>query len=206
VLWSKLLQDDPVRLELELAKAGTTLNDLARDIRDVSEMKEVTVRMSPEARRMLALEHFGDQGHSQPEHRTPWVLSRTRSRVTTRITPDFGVLPRLEAAVPVAGEQQSKAKTPRHRPPAPIARASVQQLTLELAQRKARPHDRELTQENIAYRVKMDRSRIQQAEALERVGWDLLRSHPEFSANDGFVRWPSVEKAIQILASERAEN
>jgi hypothetical protein len=32
---SKLLRDDPVRLEIELAKAGTSLNDLARDIRDV---------------------------------------------------------------------------------------------------------------------------------------------------------------------------
>jgi hypothetical protein len=28
VLWSKLLRDDPERLEIELAKVGTTLNDL----------------------------------------------------------------------------------------------------------------------------------------------------------------------------------
>jgi hypothetical protein len=95
---------------------------------------------------------------------------------------------------------------PRHRPPDPIPEATVKDLKWELAQRKARPGDREFTQEKIAGRLELDRSRIQQAEALERVGWDLLRSHPEFSASDGFVRWPSAREAARILASERAEN
>ena len=96
---------------------------------------------------------------------------------------------------------------PRHRHPASIPTETVKQLKLELAQRKARPRDREFTQEKIAARLGLsDRSRVQQAEALQRLGWDLLRSDPEFSANDGSVRWPSARKAARLLASGSAEN
>jgi hypothetical protein len=103
-------------------------------------------------------------------------------------------------SAPASGKQ----KKPRHRPPDPIPEATVKRLMWELAQRKARPRDRELTQEKIASRVELHPTRVQQAEALERVGWDLLRSHPEFSVNDGFVRWPNARKAAQLLASKRA--
>jgi hypothetical protein len=102
--------------------------------------------------------------------------------------------------------QPQAAKRPRHRPPDPIPLATVKDLKWELAQRKAKPRDPELTQEKIAGRLGLDRTRVQQAEALEKAGWDLLRSHPDFSANDDLVRWPSAEKAARILASERAEN
>jgi hypothetical protein len=102
--------------------------------------------------------------------------------------------------------EQPNAKKPRHRPPAPIATATVKQLKWELAQREAKPADRELTQEKIAARLSLDDTRVQQAEGLQRVGWDLLRSHPDFPVDEGFVRWPGVRKAAQILASERTEN
>lgn len=95
---------------------------------------------------------------------------------------------------------------PRHRPPDPIPEATVKQLKWELAQRKARRRGPEFTQEKIAGRLGLDRTRVQQAEALEQVGWDLLRSHPDFSAKDDSVRWPSAKEAARILASERAEN
>jgi hypothetical protein len=121
--------------------------------------------------------------------------------------PDWLVLhvrERLAAEMPKAASPS--AKKPRHRHPDPISRATIKRLMLELAQRKARPRDRDFTQEKIGGRFGLDRSRIQQAEGLMRVGWDLLRSHPEFSANDDLVRWPSVKEAARILASERAEN
>ena len=104
------------------------------------------------------------------------------------------------------GVDGHQVRRPRHRPPAPISEATVKDLRWELAQRKARPRDPKLTQEKIAERLELERSRVQQAEALERVGWDLMRSRPDFSANDGSVRWPSAVKAARILASERAEN
>ena len=105
-----------------------------------------------------------------------------------------------------AAPQPQAAKRPRHRPPDPISEETIKDLKWELAQRKARRGDRELSQEKIAGRLELDRSRIRQAEALELAGWDLLRSHPDFSAKDGFVRWPSPQEAARILVSERAEN
>ena len=106
---------------------------------------------------------------------------------------------------------EPRARRPRHRPPDAIPIATVKRLMWDLAQRKAqrkaRPRvDPELTQEKIGERLELNRSRVQQAEALERVGWDLLRSHPEFSADDGFVRWPSAKNAARLMAPERAEN
>lgn len=95
MLWSKLLRDDPERLEIELAKVGTTLNDLVRDVRDVPELNEITAKMSREARELLALQYFGDQRHPQPQHRRDWVHAVSRGRATTRRTPDFGRLQQL---------------------------------------------------------------------------------------------------------------
>jgi hypothetical protein len=105
-----------------------------------------------------------------------------------------------------AVEEPAKKPRPRHRPPTPIAKATVKSLMWELEQRKAKPQNPELTQEKIAGRLELKVTRVQQAEALERVGWPLLRTHPDFSVDEGFVRWPGPRKAAQILASERTEN
>jgi hypothetical protein len=125
---------------------------------------------------------------------------------------------RVEAAATGGGEPSTPAPTapmrgrPRHRPPDSISKATVKRLMSELEQRRACRGDRKLiqerglTQEGIARKLTLDRSRVQQAEALKRVGWDLLRSHPQFSANDEFVWWPSAKEAAQLLASGRAEN
>jgi hypothetical protein len=110
------------------------------------------------------------------------------------------------------GVEQPRVGKPRHRRPDAIPEATVKALKLELTRRRACRGDRrlirgrKLTQEQIAERLELQRTRVQQAEALDRAGWDLLRSDPEFSANDGFVRWPSAAKATVLLASERAEN
>ena len=93
--WSRLLRDDPVRLKIELAKAGTTLGDLARDIRDVPEMSELTEKMLRPEKQRLALEYFGDQGHPQPEDRRNWVSGTSPARTHWRKTPEFRRLPQL---------------------------------------------------------------------------------------------------------------
>jgi hypothetical protein len=119
--------------------------------------------------------------------------------------------PEPREVVVVKRQKPPSSKTPRHRHPDEIPKVTVKQLMwdlgrrkTELAGRKKLPHGSDLTQEKIAARFDLDRSRIQQAEKLVAAGWDLLRSHPEFSANDEFVRWPSVREAARILASERA--
>jgi hypothetical protein len=106
----------------------------------------------------------------------------------------------------LAAREPSRKPKPRHRPPAQIAKATVKSLMWELEQRKAKPKNPELTQEEIAGRLELKVTRVQQAEALERVGWPLLRTHPDFPVDEGFVRWPGPAKAAQILASERTEN
>ena len=179
--WVDLLGKDPAELELELAKAGTTPADLVRDARDEPALREkMKLLSSEEARLRLALEWFGDGSHPQPEKRTPLVLVAfgDGTGFSAGLTPDWGRLPRLESCGPPAG-QQPRAK-PRHRPLDPIAKEAVKDLMMELAKRKAWPGDREFTQAKIAARVGLNVNRVQQAEGLERLGWDLLRTHPDF--------------------------
>jgi hypothetical protein len=118
--------------------------------------------------------------------------------------------PPIEPAAGAKPESMSRtgpaAKKPRHRPPTPIAKATVKQLKWELAQRKARPRDPDFTQDAIAQKLELNSSRIQQAEGLQQAGWDLLRSHPDFPVEDGFVRWPGAEEAARLLASGRTGN
>ena len=90
-------------------------------------------------------------------------------------------------------DPQPKPKRQRQRPPAQIDEATVKELKWDLAQRKAKPKDPEFTQQKIAARLGLATTRVQQAEGLERIGWDLLRIHPDFPAEKGFVRWPGVD-------------
>jgi hypothetical protein len=94
MLWTALQRDDPLRLQIELARAGTTLDHLARDICDVPEL-HMTPRTSKEIRQRRALEYFGDDDHPQPEGRRDWLRARSPRRVRTFKTPEFGRLPRL---------------------------------------------------------------------------------------------------------------
>jgi hypothetical protein len=63
---------------------------------------------------------------------------------------------------------QPRKPKPRHRPLAPIPKATVKALKWQLAQRKAKLRDPEFAQEKIADRLGLERTRIQHAEALER--------------------------------------
>jgi hypothetical protein len=105
---------------------------------------------------------------------------------------------RLSGSLPTPGKS-------RHRPPDPLPLDTIERLETELAKRRdaGKPRRGRLTQSAIARRLGLERHRVQQAEALLKVGWELPRSHPEFSANDGVVRWPSVTEARRILALER---
>jgi hypothetical protein len=94
VLWTELLREDPRRLEVELARAGTTRGDLARDICDVPGSK-ATPEMPQDVRVLLAVEWFGDEGHPQPEHRRDWVRSHAPGRTKWFKTREFGQLHRL---------------------------------------------------------------------------------------------------------------
>jgi hypothetical protein len=215
--WSDLLRDDPARLKVELAKAGVSSEDLVLAVHDVPELRETCRLLGRdfEALFRLALEWFGDKGQLEPEKRSRPDLLLWRDEGPRYGWPlrHFGRLPRLEdeERAPVEVEERQAGKA-RHRPPDPIPRETVKALKLELAKRQAcrgnrkLVRERGLTQEEIAERLALTRTRVEQAEALERIGWDLLRSHPEFSAKDDFVRWPSPKGAAQILASERAEN
>lgn len=229
--WSDLSPDER---EIKLAEVGWTLDDvddLVLASYDDPKLRPIMERLtSREAKRRKVLDWYGDQQHPLPKkrervgifaidleparelrHYVDGELARrapdldSEDVVIDDPAPGWVPLPPLEEDEPAA-EEQPKAKKPRHRPPDPIPRETVKNLQWELGQRRAKPRDPELTQEKIALRVRLDRSRILQAEALQRAGWDLLRTHPDFSAEDGFVRWPSPEQAARILASERAEN
>jgi hypothetical protein len=207
VRWVDLQRDDSVRLELELAKAGTTPAELVRDALDVPELRQrMKLLRSQEARLRLALEYFGDEGHPQPVERTRWPHILVPGQPAHgQMTPDWGLLPRLENDG-LPADPQPKPK-PRHRPPDQIPESTVKQLKIELVKREAKRKGRrrvpELTQAKIAAIVGLDDTRVQQAEGLREIGWDLLRTHPDFSVDEGFVRWPSVEEATRILDSER---
>lgn len=92
------MRDDPERLAVELSKVGTTPGELALDVRDVPELRERYELLTPEARLLLALEWFGDQGHSQPTERTEWHI--------LGYTPDWGRLPRLDDAEQAAASER----------------------------------------------------------------------------------------------------
>jgi hypothetical protein len=73
----------------------------------------------------------------------------------------------------------------------------------ELGKRAALPDPkpRPYTYEAIADRVKLNRDRVREIEELVKLGWPLRESHPDFPADDGFVRLPTPEEAARLLHS-----
>lgn len=117
--------------------------------------------------------------------------------------------PRLELEIefaPTEDEEPPAEPARRQGQPDPIPVEKIEKLERELKDRRAagNPTRGQLTQTNIAERLGLDRHRVAQAEGLLGAGWDLLASRPDVAANDGYVRWPSVEDAEKILASERS--
>jgi hypothetical protein len=105
--------------------------------------------------------------------------------------------------------EQPAAKT-RRRPPNALPSGKIEKLepmlrervTVRDAKQKMPSH---LTQEKIAIAIgePFNRLRVRQGEQLLRLGWPLLRSHPDFSTF-GAVHWPNPQEAASILASERS--
>jgi len=95
LLWSELPR---WRVEIELAKVGTTPDYLVRDAEDEPELQaEMELLSSPEAKLRRALQYFGDEGNPQPENREPRVLAGWDDGrvIEGALTPDWGQLPRL---------------------------------------------------------------------------------------------------------------
>jgi hypothetical protein len=115
----------------------------------------------------------------------------------------------LEAAArqPVANGTKA-----RQRPPGEFPKSVIPLLEALLAQRErtGAPTQDEIAEavEHVAKEtvagIRFDRNRARQAEGLRKLGWPLVRSHPDFSPTDGFVCWPTVKKAREILAFEQA--
>jgi hypothetical protein len=207
----KRLSEEPEAVQdIWLAKHGVTAADLVADAHADPDAKPIIKKLrTSEAQRRFALEWFVDQRHKQPTERGRTgplfaIGDQTHPGHPTPAWPGGRLPPYGDEETPLPGPTTTGKR--RHRPPGPIAVATVKDLKWQLTQRATRPKDREFTQEAIAARLGLDRSRVQQAEALELAGWDLLRTHPEFSAEEGFVRWPSPAEAARILASEGAGN
>jgi hypothetical protein len=105
VRWADLPREDPARLDLELAKAGASREDLVKDVQDVPELRDVCDRLanirsqreSEEALLRLALDWFGDQQHEQPAERRLWAdVWFDDGPVSQYRTSDWGRLPRLD--------------------------------------------------------------------------------------------------------------
>lgn len=92
---------------------------------------------------------------------------------------------------------------PRSRPPDQLPATTVRRCEDELRKRAqaGRPRYGSLTLMAIATRLGWPRARVTQAEALMEVGWPLLRTHPDFSADQGHVRWPTPRQAARLLRS-----
>jgi hypothetical protein len=108
----------------------------------------------------------------------------------------------LDAAPPEEHEPKRTARR-RHRPPDQLLYTTVQACETKLKERrkagKRVPHD--LTYEQIGLDVGFPRDRVRQLEGLMKKGWPLRRSHPDFSADEGYVRLPSVSEAASLLRS-----
>lgn len=110
-----------MRVEVELAKLGITIDDLVCDGWDDPRLKPILERLESEpARRRAALEWFGDQGHPQPEQRKRRFLVYHAPDLVTYAhpTPDWGRLPPLED-----GRDSSIARPPEE-PPEPRQRGA----------------------------------------------------------------------------------
>jgi hypothetical protein len=164
----------PERVEIELAKCGTTIRDLVHDLYDVPELRDVLERLSSEeARQRLALEYFGDEGHPQPREREPVALMYgLPAAVYGDRTPDWGRLPRLEA-----GEQA----------PRPRAAGELEQHGESAL---APP----------AQRVTLDDASVD-AIARRRAELDEIAKQPK--SRRGPIRRSKLEKAVELLVKHK---
>jgi hypothetical protein len=163
-----------------------------------------------EMAKLRALWEVADRGYQELRAQYPNDDPSDPVGVSWAAPPSWELLEVELAPAEATSTGTPKARKPRHRPLVGLPIAAVRELERLLAERSraGRP-----TQEEIAFEVervgrqtvptlRFDRNRVQQAERLQSVGWPLLKSHPDFSAADGFIYWPAAKKAAEILRSE----
>jgi hypothetical protein len=104
---------------------------------------------------------------------------------------DISALPTAER--PAKAERGGKRLYPSHQLP----RDKVEHLDELLDERReaGNPHRGPLTLEQIGNRVGLEPHRVTQGRDLKhKLGWDLLKSDPDFPPDPGYIRWPTVEK------------
>jgi hypothetical protein len=115
VRWSDLC-DQPARLAIELEKIGTTGPALVLDLRDAARdhgaLQEELTRVGPGGWLRLALEWFGDLGHSQPTNRTLWSGRFRTPGWTVRRFPPLNDEGQIEAPPPRTRHGATRAPGP----------------------------------------------------------------------------------------------
>jgi hypothetical protein len=91
----------------------------------------------------------------------------------------------------------------RHRPPALLPKSTIQKCERELGERlrRAKPRAGRYTLDAISRRVDLPRPRVTQMEKLMELGWPLLRTHPEYRADEDHVRLPTLDDARRLLGN-----
>jgi hypothetical protein len=93
-------------------------------------------------------------------------------------------------------------RQPRHRPPDRLPKTAVERCREALGERQrlGNPRTGRHTLDAISMRVHLPRARVTQIERLMELGWPLLRTHPDYPAEDDHVRLPSIDMARRMLA------
>jgi hypothetical protein len=87
------------------------------------------------------------------------------------------------------------------RPPAEVPLRNVLKAEEKLKQRArlaAPPRTGPLTYSAIAKQVGLNRHRVREIEELMKIGWPLSESHPDFPADEGFVKLPTPRQAARL--------
>ena len=158
---------------------------------------------------MRALWEAADAARSGPISSGGAVAAAVPVPSWADILMEFGPAPEVESPEPEPVRAAPPARKRMGRRPKPaMSIAAARRLEPLVARRVANRHGPRPTQEQLAERFKVDRHVIQRAEALVRARWPLPESDPDFraiAATDGFVYWPTVTKARQLLARARSE-
>jgi hypothetical protein len=194
--WSELPR---WRLEVELAKIGTTISEFVCDARDVPELQPWIEDLSPDAKLQVALEWFGDQGNPQPTERQDWHgYGRT---------PDWlgGRLPRLrDGGAPAAPRRTRRKKGTAGAPEGKYERDEIKRVLLAWRSRTTAPQH--ITKSSLA-RPGFSRTAVRRVIRLDehgafhfgpRGGLELLGISGEFRAAPARVSLRALERALGL--------
>jgi hypothetical protein len=176
--------DEAVAIALDAPGVG---NDLyARGVRDISGFSAT-----------------GSEVYVPPQHER-WVYRR--------VAEYHGCAAQDDAD---AGDGRAVAPSPRVakrrvREPGKLEAEIVEECETKLRQRAAvkgagERVSHELTLEGIGDAVGFNRERVRHIEQLLKLGWPLQKRLPDVSAEAGYVRLPSVDKAASVLGLSDAE-